>query len=105
MRHLVKIENDVFFICQRLKKIDSSYMVYYNLSDGFYEVHSSAQVKNSYCFKVPYSQLDERTLDYAIKTRAENRDKLLEEIESNNRMINERNIKNQVNLLKEALCL
>ncbi len=103
--NLIKIIGDVFFICQRLKEVDESYEVYFNLSTKSYEVHSNKQQKNSYCFKVPYPILDERTIDYAIKTRAENRDKIIEEIELNNKLIEEKNIKNQVNLLKEALCL
>ncbi len=105
MGNLIKIESDVFFICQRLKEVDESYQVFYNLRTESYEVHSSEQQKNSYCFKIPFDRLDERTIDYAVKTRSENRDKLLKEIELNNKRIEERNIKNQINLLKEVLCL
>ncbi len=103
MKNLIKIENDVFFIAVRLKSIDKSYEVYYNVNNNSFEVHSNAQ-KNSYCFKVPYDVLDERTLDYALKTRIANRDKILREIEINNELLYQKNIKNQVNLLKEALC-
>ncbi len=105
MKNLIKVENDVFYIARRLKNVDPSYEVYFNLTTKCFEVHSTEQEKNSYCFKVPYNILDERTIDYALKTRSENRDKLLMEIELNNKIIEERNIKNQVNLLKEALCL
>ncbi len=105
MKNLIKIDCDNFFISERLKFIDSSYVIYYNLSDQCYEVHSIEQYKNSYCFKVPYRELDERTLFFAKKTRSENRYKLIKEIEENNRLLYEKNIKNQVNLLKEAICL
>lgn len=104
MRNLVLIENDNYFICQRLKEIDDSYFVVYNLNRECYEVHSKEQIKNSYCFTISFSQLDERTILQALKTRSENRDKLIEEIEKNNQLIYEKNIKNQVNMLKEALC-
>ncbi len=104
MKNLIKIECDNFFICKRLKEIDRSYEVYYNLDDQAYEVHSNEQARNSYCFKVPFDELDERTLVYAIKTRAQNRDKIIEEIEKNNHLLYEKNIKNQMNLLREALC-
>lgn len=104
MKNLVKVENDNFFIDKRLKEIDESYMIYYNLKEQCYEVHSLEQQKNSYCFRVPYNCLDERTILYAKKTRAENRDKLIKEIEESNRLLYEKNIKNQVNLFKEALC-
>ncbi|MBQ8444633.1 MAG: hypothetical protein IJX25_04705 [Clostridia bacterium] len=103
MTNLIKINNDVYFICKRLKKIDPSYEVYYNRQTCCYEVHSNKQAKNSYCFKVPFAQLDSRTIDYAIKTRRENRDKLLKEIEQSNQLLYERNLKEQVNLLKEII--
>lgn len=104
MKNLIKIESDCYFICQRLKEVDKSYEVYYNRSQDCYEVHSKEQYKSTYCFKVPYKVLDERTIDYAIKTRSENRDKLIAEIERDNQLLEQRNLKNQVNLLKEALC-
>lgn len=105
MNKLLKIEKDVFFIAERLKNIDESYEVYFNLGQNCYEVHSTEQAKNSYCFHIPYPQLDERTLDYAIKTRSENRDKIIKEIEQNNQLLYEKNIKEQVNKLREAICM
>mgnify|MGYP003295530954 CR=1 FL=1 len=93
MINLIKIENDCYFVAQRLKEIDDSYEVYFNTYTNSYEVHSSEQAKNSYCFKVPFDYLDERTVDYARKTRAANRDNLIKEIERNNQLIYENNIK------------
>lgn len=104
MTNLIKIENDCYFVAQRLKEIDSSYEVYFNLHTNSYEVHSLEQAKNSYCFKVPFNCLDERTVAYARKTRATNRDNLIKEIEQNNQLVYENNIKMQVNAMKEALC-
>jgi len=103
LKKLIKINSDVFFICERLRQIDESYEVYFNTDLNCFEVHSSAQKQNSFCFKVPYSQLDERTLVYARKTRIENRDNILREIEQNNQMVYEKNIKEQVNMLKEIV--
>lgn len=104
MNNLIKIENDVFFITQRLKVVDKSYEIYYNLATKSYEVHSNEQVKNSYCFRVPYDCLDERTIFYAKKTRSENRDKIIAEIEKDNLLLEQKNIKKQVEMLKEMLC-
>ena len=103
MKRLIKVESDVYFICQRLKEVDSSYEIYYNCLSRSFEVHSNAQVKNSYCFKVPYSMLDSRVIDYAVKTRAENRDKLIAEIEKNNLLVYEKKLKENVEILKEML--
>lgn len=104
MQELIKIECDNFFIGKRLKEVDESYEIYFNLKSNSYEVHSNKQEKGSFCFKVPFEVLDERTVDYAIKTRRENRDKIIAEIEKNNQLLYEKNLKEQVNLLKEIIC-
>ena len=104
MSNLVKIEGDAFFISERLKEIDNSYEIYFNLNTNCFEVHSNEQIKNSYCFKVPFSTLDERTIIHAKRTRAENRDKIIAEIEKDNLLLEQKNIKKQVEMLKEALC-
>ena len=104
MNNLIRVENDTFFIDRRLKEIDKSYEIYYNLKQKCYEVHSYEQPVNSYCFRVPYESLDSRTIDYALKTLSQNRDNLIKEIERSNELLYEKNIKNQVNLIKEALC-
>ena len=104
MKKLIKIEDDCYFICQRIKEVDESYEIYFNLDSGSYEVHSNAQVKNPYCFKVPYNCLDSRTIDFAYKTKVENIDSLIKEIDKHNQILYEKEVKKQVNNLKEALC-
>lgn len=104
MNYLVKIEGDPYFISERLKEVDVSYVIYYNLISKNYEVHSNEQVKNSYCFRVPFDVLDERTVLHAKRTRSENRDKIIAEIEKDNLLLEQQNIKKQVEMLKEALC-
>lgn len=105
MKNLIKIENDALFICERLKEIDKSYYVVFDFKTQKYQVHSSHQKFNSFCFVVPFSCLDERTILYARKTRIENRDKIIKEIEMQNLQCEKQNLKNQVKNLKEALCL
>ncbi len=99
----IEIENDVYYISSRLKEIDREYRLRYNLRRSCYEVHCLDQ-KDSYCFTVPFDQLDERTLLFALKTRRENRDKIIKEIEKNNEDVYNKQIKEQVKLLKEAIC-
>lgn len=103
MINYLEIKDDVYYIDKRLKEIDDSYILLFNLDKKTYEVHSLMQ-KDSYCFTVPYQQLDERTLFYALKTRSDRRDKIIEEIEKNNEETYKKQIKQQVNLLKEAIC-
>lgn len=103
MKNLIKIENDCYFICQRIKEVDSSYEIYYNIESSSYEVHSSAQVKNSYCFKIPYSGLDDRVIDFAYKTKVANMDEIIKEIDKHNQLLYEKELKKQVESLKEAI--
>lgn len=103
MRYL-EITEDVYLIGKRLKEIDRSYIILYNLDKKSYEVHSQGRGKGSYCFTVPYDILDARTITYTRKTSVERRDKIIEEIEINNQKLYERSIKEQVNKIKEALC-
>lgn len=103
MKNYLEIKDDVYYICKRLKELDKSYIVLYNLDKKVYEVHSLEQ-KDSYCFTVPFEILDARTIYYALKTRSDRRDKIIEEIEKNNEINYKKQIKQQVNLLKEAIC-
>ena len=98
------IENDNLFVCQRLKEIDESYRVVFNLKKNQYEVHSIDQPYDTYSFAVPFSVLDERTVSYALKTRRENMDKIIKEIDFYNEKLYNQMIKQNVNKIKEALC-
>lgn len=104
MKNLIKIENDCYFICDRIKEVDKSYEIFYNLDGQCYEVHSNEQVKNSYCFKIPFEILDDRTIAFAYKTRVANIDAIIREIDRDNQILYDRMIKKQVEGLKEALC-
>lgn len=81
---LIEIQNDIYFIGSRLKEIDSNYQVFYNTKRNMFEVHNKEQIGGSYCLTVPYSKLDQRTVDFVRKTRTENRKKLFEEIDKDN---------------------
>jgi len=104
MKYLIEIKNDCFCICERLKDVDESYKVFFNLKRRCFEVHSFLQHGSTYCFTVPYSELDERTIDFALKTRSENREKIIMEIEENNRKVEQQNIKKNADALKELIC-
>lgn len=103
MKNLLIIENDNYFISQRLKEIDGDYFIVYNLNRKKYEVHVKGQFSNSYAFTVPYDRLDERTILFALKTRIENQDKVMREIERENEENYNRLLKQQINLIKEII--
>ena len=69
------VKNDVVHIAARIKQINPKYVLFRNMATGKAEVHSSVRPSaRSLEFIVPYDELDERTLEYARKTRVENFD-------------------------------
>lgn len=96
---LIRIFEDVFDITKRLKEIDESYFVVYNTQKKKYEVHSSKQ-KNTYCLTVPTKTLDSRIVGLTLKTRRENYEKILKEIDETNEKI-EKESKRQIDDLCE----
>lgn len=103
MKNLLIIENDNYFINQRLKEIDKDYFLVFNLDSKKYEVHVLGQKGGSYAFTIPYNSLDERTLILARKTRVENMDNIISEIDEENEKIFSSLIKQHVNLIKEVI--
>lgn len=91
MKNYIEIQNDPCFISQRLKEIDKSYYILYNIDKFRYEVHSSEQIGDSFCFVIRFDALDERTICYARMTRREQRDKLIQELDLQNAKIQELN--------------
>ena len=103
MKNLINIFTDPFFICQRLKEIDRSYFVMFDLEKKNYQLHSSEQKGNSYCLTFPFDCLDARAVEHAKKTRVENEDKIIEEIDRENKRLEKKLINEEINRLKEAL--
>lgn len=103
MKKYQLISHDVFFISQRLREIDESYFIVFNIQKGKYEVHALGQVGGTYCFTLPYQSLDERTIFYTLKTRSENTLKLIQEIDEANQKLQKENFKKAKNKLEEVL--
>ena len=103
MKNFVLISHDTYFIADRLKEIDPNYFVLYSIKNSRFEVHNLAQKGGTFCFALPYSTLDERALDLSRKTRTENLNKIIEEIEKSNQKLEKDNIKNAKNKLREVL--
>lgn len=80
---LIKIYRDAFDIVNRIKKIDSGYFLCYNTKTQGLEVHNKKQ-KHTFCLSVPYSGVDCRILSLILKSRKENFDKILKEIDEHN---------------------
>jgi hypothetical protein len=61
---LTIINDNVYNIPQRLKDYDSRFFVVRNHKKQKYEVHYEDNKTSSYCFTVPYNELDVRTIYY-----------------------------------------
>ncbi len=83
------VVTNVYFIPERLRELDEGYFVLRNHQTKQFEIHHRDQPHNTYCLTVPYPELDERTLHLVQKTRIANIEKLLSEMEENNRKIAE----------------
>lgn len=82
----IKLMHDVFNISKRIKEIDKYYYIVFNTLAKKFEVHNSMQIGSSFCLTLPFDELDERTIDYVYKTKSENIDKILEQIEKENKL-------------------
>ncbi len=87
----IKILFDVYNISKRVKSIDRSYYVVYDTSKKHFEIHSSSQLGSSYCLTLPYIQLDERSLKYVRKTKSNNIEEILEQLENDNKQLESAN--------------
>ena len=87
----IQINFDVYNISKRIKDIDRDYYVVYDTSKQKFEVHNSKQIGSTYCLTLPYCELDERSLDYVLKTQSTNVEEILEKIENDNKILESTN--------------
>ena len=86
--HLTEVTNDLFDIAFRLKSINPNYKVYYNRETDKFEVHDTSKPQgNTLAFVVPYSELDARTITFALYTRTENAERIFREVDDHNRKL------------------
>ncbi len=76
----VKITHDLFDIAKRLKSIDKRYELFFNRKKNRFEIYANGAMQMA----LPFERLDARALLYARKTRLENLEKIIAEIEAEN---------------------
>ena len=103
MERLIEIESDCLCVVQRIKAIDSDYYVVFDLDEKKFKLFCRGQFGNPYCLTFPYDRLDERCVDYVLRTRVQNSDKIFEEIEKENELNTKRQIKQILNGLEERI--
>ena len=87
---LIKILRDAFDISKRLKQIDNGYFVCFNTVKQRFEVHNKKQ-RQTFCLVVPFESLDSRLLTYVRKTRKQNFDAIIKEMETHNEKLEKEN--------------
>ncbi len=80
----ITIENDTFFVSDRIKEIESNYFIVYDTQKQKYEVHYKGQEPDTYCLTLPFDELDSRTVDYVFKTQISKAKELFDEMEREN---------------------
>ncbi len=103
MKNQILLEGDPFYIAERIKEIDENYFLVFNKRKKSFELHNSAQRSSTFALTIPYECLDERTIFLARKTRRENIDKLIEEMDRQNEYYQKSLIKGAVEQIKEAI--
>lgn len=86
---LERITHDLFDIAKRIKGIDRRYKLFFNRKKNRYEIYANGAMQMA----LPFERLDARTLSYARKTRLENLEKIIAEIEKENARIEIENAK------------
>ncbi len=103
MKNYCLIENDPLFIAQRLKEVDKSYFILFNLKEKRYEVHSTQQFGGSFCFSVKDDVLDERAIFYALKTRKEKMDEIIKQMDAENDKLQKKQLHSAVEKVVEEI--
>ncbi|MEG1528006.1 MAG: hypothetical protein RR248_04055 [Clostridia bacterium] len=82
--YLVEIYDDVFGVAPKIRSIDN-YLVAYNPAKSRYEIRNGVTKRIELI--IPYSCLDQRSIELVYRTRKENSDSVFAEIERNNQNI------------------
>lgn len=88
---LIKVCNDLFDVSNRLKQIDSEYVIYFNKDKNLFEVHHKKQRGGSFAFVVG-KNLNAAVLKKAVLTSIKFAGKILKQIERDNFLLEKRNI-------------
>lgn len=100
----VLFEHGVYNIPQRLKEYDESFFVVYNTKSKKFEVHSTDNLFSTYCFTVPFNELDSRTIDLVKKNDTKNKgpQDIEREINRHNEKIEEKKDKDFKNWIEDV---
>ena len=92
----IKIDSDALGIIERIKELNSNYEIYYNLKQKKFMLYLFENKFKSpeYCLTYPFGLMDERMIEYTLKSEIQNREKILKEIEDSNALLLKQEQKN-----------
>ena len=103
MKNQILLENDPFYISDRIKEVDKNYFFSFNIKENRIELHRANQTGSTLSLIMPYQCLDERAIFLARKTRIENLDKLVSEIDKENEIREKKLQKQAFEQIKEVI--
>mgnify|MGYP001269110300 FL=1 len=90
--HLIPVFSNVFDIPERLREYGENLFVVFNTKKQYFEIHSLANIGNTFCFTVPLGELDARTLYLVRKNNLKTRGKeIFREIDEYNERLEKAN--------------
>ncbi len=101
----VIVNSDALGIINRIKAWNNKYQIFYNLKTKKYMLYlQENEFKPSiYCLTYPFLQIDERMIDYTLKSEIQNRKAYLKEIEESNSLLLKKEQKNMLNEMEKNL--
>lgn len=79
--------DDMYCISNRIKLINSNYVLMFNQKTKVYEIHDKSNFVFSKCLEIAPDELDARAIKKLFQTRKENMKKLFIEIELENKKL------------------
>ena len=89
---LIEVKNDVLGIVDRIKSWNKKYSIFYNLKTKKYILYiiENELKPKEYSLTFPFSNIDERMIEYVQKSEIQNRNAYIEEIEKANALLMKR---------------
>ena len=99
------VNDDVLGVIERLKSINKNYEVYYNTKTKKIMLYlfENKFKPSEYCLTFPFSQIDERMVEYTLKSEIQNRKAYLKEIEESNALLLKKEQKNMLEKTEKIL--
>lgn len=102
MNNQILLENDPYYISSRIKEVDENYFIVFSKRRNCFELHNSSQLFSTFALTIPYPELDERTIFLARKSRKENAEKLIKEMDENNARLEKKMKKDALEQIREV---